>query len=274
MLTLNEETTLRLSRIALEGKSNGNVDDYLGFKEISFHSTEKNEKEQVSLPSNPSFLSRLIPHNIFEALSQGDTLKIVLFFSMFGISLALIPENTSERVLEILEGIYKGSQFMVQKILIIFPIGLWALTATQFATFGFSLVSALTSILVFILIGTLIISLITLIVVRIHSGIKMKKILRSIKEMVVIAMGTSNSLASIPMGIKGLTETLGLKSYRVEGPFSLAVTLCRHGSILVISTASLFALNLYKVPITFSLMVYISGASILAAIAGTGAQEL
>ena len=98
----------------------------------------------------------------------------------------------------------------------------------------------------------------------------MHTILRSIKEMVILAMGTCNSIAAIPVGIKGLLEHLKLESYRVEGPFTLTVTLCRHGSILVFSTASVFALYLYNVPRTFSTLLYVALASIFAAAAGTG----
>lgn len=271
LLKPNDAITLKLSKIALKGNSDTSVADSIGFTEVNFNGGDEVPEKQ-SLAS--AFLDRLIPQNVFEALASGETLKIVLFFSLFGISLALVPVATSESVLAALEGIYKTAQFMVQKILLVFPFGLWAITAGQFATFGFSLVSALTSVLLFIGICTLLIVAITLLVIRVKTGIRMGTILKSIKEMVIIAMGTCNSFASVPMGIKGLTETLGMESYRVEGPFTLAVTLCRHGNILVISAAALFAMYLYSVPITISLVLYIAIASIFAAAAGTGAPGI
>jgi len=261
-----------LSELALEGSGNTNVDDFLGFQEISFSDPEETGAQSNSLIS--SFLDRLIPQNIFEALADGEMLKIVLFFSLFGISLALVPTAVADSVLDALDGIYNTAQFMILKLLLIFPLGLWALTASQFAAFGFTLVLALTSVLAFIGICTVFIIGFTLLIIRLYTGIKIGTILQSIKEMSIIAFGACDSFASVPLGIKGLTETLGMDSFRVEGPLTLGVTLCRHGNIMVLGAASLFALHLYSVPITASLVFYVAFASIFAAMAGTGAPTI
>lgn len=271
MLKPNEAMTAQLSKIALEA-NNTDVDDFLGFKEISFSEPENATAQSESIAS--SFLERLIPQNIFEALAEGEMLKIVLFFSLFGISLALVPKAVSDSVLDALDGIYRTGQFMILKLLLAFPFGLWAISAGQFADFGFSLVTALTSVLAFIGICSSAIIILTLLVIRLYTGIKFALIFKAIKEMVIIAVGACNSFASVPLGLKGLTETLGMDSYRVEGPFTLAVTLCRHGNIMVLGAASLFALRLYSVPVTASVIIYIAVASIFAATAGTGAPTI
>ena len=109
MLVPNDAITRQLSTIALENDQNSR-EVHPGFKEISFFTPDDTASERESKIS--SFIHRLIPQNIFEALSMGETLKVVFYFSLFGISLSSISEKKSHTVLKVLEEIYSISQYI------------------------------------------------------------------------------------------------------------------------------------------------------------------
>src|SRR3989338_8586316 len=103
-----------------------------------------------TIPSNPSsiisnsstnvtlmsFIERLIPNNVFEALAHNYMPAVVVFCLLFGIALQHAAEKTA--FLEILIAIKTASIKIWQWVISLSPIGVFALVAYSAGTIQFS----------------------------------------------------------------------------------------------------------------------------------------
>ena len=78
-----------------------------------------------------------MPTNLFESLAKGDLLPIIFFAVFFGLGLAAIGEK-AEPVKGFLSGTLEAVFWMINKILKLAPIGVFAFICTTVMTFGVS----------------------------------------------------------------------------------------------------------------------------------------
>jgi proton glutamate symport protein len=192
----------------------------------------------------------VVPENIFNALSEGQTLKVLVFSIIFGAALGLIREQVTDTFFDWLETIYKTFNKLIQGMTLLLPFGLCSLLATQFskvsidvllAMFKFVIVAIMTFILIYILS--------TLIIWR-KSGATLFQTIVALKESTVLALATTSSLACIPSAISTLSDRLSFKKQTVTLVTPLSITICRFGSVVYFAMAAIFVAQLYGKPIT------------------------
>ena len=79
----------------------------------------------------------IVPTNIFEALTSGELLPIIFFAVFFGIALSTIGQK-AKPVKLFLSGTLEAVFWMINKILKLAPIGVFAFICTTIMTFGAS----------------------------------------------------------------------------------------------------------------------------------------
>ena len=79
----------------------------------------------------------IIPTNFFEALNKGELLPIIFFAVFFGLGLAAVGKK-AEPVKEFLSGSLEAVFWMINKILKLAPLGVFAFICTTIITFGAS----------------------------------------------------------------------------------------------------------------------------------------
>jgi proton glutamate symport protein len=192
----------------------------------------------------------VVPENIFNALSEGQTLKVLVFSIIFGAALGLVREQVTDTFFDWLETVYKTFNKLIQGMTLLLPFGLCSLLATQFsrvsvdvllAMFKFVIVAIMTFVFIYVLS--------TLIIWR-KSGATLLQTIVALKESTVLALATTSSLACIPSAISTLSDRLPFKKQTVTLVTPLSITICRFGSVVYFAMAAVFVAQLYGKPMT------------------------
>jgi Na+/H+-dicarboxylate symporter len=89
------------------------------------------------------FVVNIIPKNPINAITSGDMLQIVFFAVMFGITLTFVDKTLSKPVIDFFTGMSETMIKMVDIIMKLAPIGVFALIANTISDFGFGILQTL-----------------------------------------------------------------------------------------------------------------------------------
>ncbi len=217
-----------------------------------------------------SFVIGMVPDNIFTALSEGQTLKVLVFAIIFGVSLGLINDTLSEKVFDILDAIFKSFNQLIQWFTLILPFGLCSLLAYQLSRQGTDVMLAMINFILVALATFMIIYATNTIVIWQQSKQSLPSVLSAVREPVILALATSSSLACLPSAIAQLSNKLKFKRQTVNLVTPLSITLCRFGSVIYFALGTLFIAQLYNTSLGITEIFMVIIGSIFAGMATSG----
>jgi len=241
---------------------------------VEIHSEKRAEEKKRKNVSLINFIVNIIPENIFTALANGENLKIIFFCIILGIMMQFIPDQSSNNMITILEGVFDAFQKVITIALYFLPFGLASLVASQISGIGISVLSSLLTVIILVYITVLIIFIIATIVIWRASGKPWHLQFKALKDVIIIALGTRSSFATIPSSLSGLTKELDMNEGKVKLVIPLGITLCRYGNTVIFSFMAVFAAQLYGVAIGFNEILVILIGSVLASMATSGAPGI
>ena len=165
-----------------------------------------------TIPSNPSsiisnsstnvtlmsFIERLIPNNVFEALAHNYMPAVVVFCLLFGIALQHAAEKTA--FLEILIAIKTASIKIWQWVISLSPIGVFALVAYSAGTIQFSGLTGVVIYFVLFFFGAFALTFWILpAIICSFTSLSYFEILKKTRSALVIGVTTSLSVAALPL---------------------------------------------------------------------------
>ncbi|ESA38950.1 sodium:dicarboxylate symporter [Leptolyngbya sp. Heron Island J] len=217
-----------------------------------------------------TFLIGLVPDNIFNALSQGDTLKVLMFSIIVGVSLGLIRDRVTEPCFDILEAIYRTFNQLIDWLTIVLPIGLFSLLAYQLSQQGLDVMLSMINFVIAALITSFVIYVFSTLVVWKQSKVSLLKVLAALREPSILALATSSSLACLPSSIAQLSDALNFNRQTVNLVTPLSITICRFGSVIYFALGSVFVMQLYDKPVGLNNILIVIVGSIFAGMATAG----
>lgn len=232
---------------------------------------EENPLSQAS-PSLLNFFVGIVPSNIMESMTNGNNLQVLFFAIVLGVAAGFIPGRHSDSLLLMLSSIYLAFSKVIKWAMYILPFGLCCLMADQVSRVGPEILIAMTKfVIVFVTCGISIVVICTIIIWK-YSGKGFVEVIVGLKEPIIIALGTRNSLATIPSSLDALHTKLKFDKTKTNLLVPLGVTICRYGSVVYFSLATMFVAQLYDSPLDFHAYVIILIGSILAGMATSGAS--
>lgn len=193
-----------------------------------------------------------IPTNIFEALSTGNTLQIIVFAILLGIVLLSIGEPVSGLV-KVFDQASEAMLKMTDFIMRVSPIGIFALIAQMMTSISSNM---LMQVLNFILTDYAACLIVIFIIQPTAVGLFTKespvKFIRNIMPAIVVAASTTSSAATLPTAINCAEKELGVPENIYGFTLPLGNTCNMNGMAVVLGVISVFASNLYGYPITAS----------------------
>lgn len=271
----NMEMKRSIGRMMIDKDEGVNMGDKLQLKSVireidSRHYTvEKHEKRGLL-----TFIMNLIPENIFAALTQGDTLKIIFFSIVLGIMLKFASPTSSTNLISAFDGIFEAFQALIKIAMYFLPFGLCALLAEQFSQIGFGILASLATLIILIYASSIIIFFVSTLVIWKYAGGSYFRQYAALKDAIMIALGTRSSFTALPSAITGLVDGLNLNKERTNLTVALSFTLFKYGKILIFCIGAVFAAYLYDYSLGFNSYVIIIIGSVLAGMAATGAPSI
>lgn len=229
--------------------------------------------EVASSPGLFSFVQAMIPSNIFTALNRGDNLSILFFSILVGVSMGLMNTTSSKLALSVVDAFFEVFLRIIGWLMYLLPAGLFCLFAGQIAQVGIEIVWATARLIFHIYLASIMLMAVYSIVVwwqsrKTHSYLQS---LAALKQPLLVALGTSSSLATIPAALGVLKENLKIDRNICDLVVPLGFTINPPGTVLHFAIASVFIAQLYGTELGISEMSIILVGSILAGLAASSA---
>ncbi|ATH59358.1 MULTISPECIES: cation:dicarboxylate symporter family transporter [Staphylococcus] len=187
----------------------------------------------------------IVPQNFFEALTAGELLPIIFFAVFFGIALSAIGKK-AQPVKDFLNGSLEAIFWMINKILKLAPIGVFAFICTTIMTFGAAALLPLLKLLLVVIGAMVFFVIVVLGIVARMCGISIFSIIKILKNELVLAFSTSSSESVLPIIMKKM-ENFGSPKDITSFVVPIGYTFNLDGSALYQSIAALFVAQMYGI---------------------------
>ncbi|MBC3412271.1 MULTISPECIES: glutamate/aspartate:proton symporter GltP [Pseudomonas] len=194
-------------------------------------------------------LLNLIPSNIFAALMRGEMLPIIFFSVMFGMGLSTLNADLREPLVRTFQGVSETMFKVTHMIMNYAPIGVFALIAVTVANFGFASLLPLAKLVVLVYFAIAFFAFMVLGLVARVFGFSVIKIMRIMKDELILAYSTSSSETVLPRVIEKMEKYGAPKSicsFVVPTGYSFNLD----GSTLYQSIAAIFIAQLYGIDLS------------------------
>lgn len=226
--------------------------DKLPKGDITKYQSSAHSAEQATTYGNHLIdtLVHIVPTNLFESMAKGELLPIIFFAVFFGLGLAAIGEK-AEPVKGFLNGTLEAVFWMINKILKLAPIGVFAFICTTVMTFGASALIPLFKLLVFVVFAMVFFVIVVLGIVARMVGISIFSIMKILKSELLLAFSTSSSEAVLPIMMKKM-ERFGSPKDVTSFVIPIGYSFNLDGSALYQSIAALFVAQMYNIHLSLT----------------------
>jgi DAACS family dicarboxylate/amino acid:cation (Na+ or H+) symporter len=216
-------------------------------------------------------LVQIVPDNPLRAAANGDFLAVMFFALLFGVGLALTRSEGARRVEAVLEGLYDVTMRLIQLVIALAPIGVFALMFSLTAELGYEVLRQLLSYVAVVLLAlTLHQFVIFSLSVYFLGGRSPLWFFRSIQEAMLTAFTTSSSNATLPTALKVAEQNLKLPAHVSRFVLTIGSTANQNGTALFEGVTVLFLAQFYGVELSLQSQVTVVAICILGGIGTAG----
>ncbi|MDE0887349.1 MAG: dicarboxylate/amino acid:cation symporter [Myxococcota bacterium] len=217
----------------------------------------------------------IVPQNIVSAFGQNIRMLQVVFFALFfGVCLVLAPNEHTRAVKSVIQGVSDVTIKMVDLIMLVAPIGVFALiagTITAVAgddvTKALSLLSSLGFYTAVVILGLLLhVILVYSVIVHFFTRFSLKEFFTGIAPAQLLAFSTSSSAATLPVTLECAEENLGVRSEVASFVLPLGATINLDGTALYQAVATVFIAQALGMPLDLVAQLTIVLTALLASI--------
>lgn len=157
------------------------------------------------------FLMNIIPTTIISPFVNGDILQVLFVAVLFGISLALVGER-GKPVTDFLQAVMQPVFRLVSILMKAAPVGAFGAMAFTIGRYGIESVANLAMLVGTFYLTSLLFVLVVLGAVARYNGFSILKLIRYIREELLLVLGTSSSEAALPTLMQKMERAGAAKS--------------------------------------------------------------
>ncbi|MCL1037001.1 dicarboxylate/amino acid:cation symporter [Shewanella corallii] len=227
--------------------------------------------EQGKVPGVIDTLIGMIPTNVFESLTGGNILQILVFSIFFGIALTKVKGDGAKPIISGLNTVVDAFVWMINCVMVIAPIGVFGLMADSVGTFGFQALEVVIKLFLVFVVAILIYGFIFFpLIVRTFSKVSARQFISAMKKPQVMALSTASSMATLPVNMETCEEELGVSKATSAFVLPLGATINMSGNAIYYGLVAMFFAQMYNVDLTMMAYVAIIFTSTLGAIGQAG----
>lgn len=234
--------------------------------------------DNVTVAAEPtSFAStvlNIIPTNIFQALTEGVMLQVILFALMIGIILAKMGDQV-----EVVKNFFgQFNDIMMEMTLLVMklaPIGVFSLITRTFAEIGFGAFIPMLKYMGAVILALAVQCFIVYLgLLKIFTGLNPIIFIKNFFPVMAFAFSTATSNATIPMSIDTLAEKMGVSKRISSFTIPLGATINMDGTAIMQGVAVVFAAQAYGMHLTMVDYLTVIGTATLASIGTAGVPSV
>ena len=214
--------------------------------------------------------SNIFPTNIFQSLSDGNIIHLLIFSVLIGISASKVKDN-AKTFINYFHEFNTVINELVKIIISFTPIAVYCILSKTFATQGLETLTPLMGYFFTVAFVLLIHFFITFsLLLKTFTNLNPKKFFINIKEVIVFTFSTSSSSASIPFTLKAATEKCGINKSISSFTIPLGATINMDGTAIMQGCATFFLASLYGIDLGMSEILTIVVTATVASIGTAG----
>lgn len=221
----------------------------------------------ATIPTGLDFIVQLVPPNPFKAAADGNLLPVIVFVTVFAIATATLPRERRASLINMADAVTDALIRVVQWVLVIAPIGIFALVAPTAAQYGWEVVRAMLWFIAAVIIGLLVfIAAVYLPSVTLLARLAPLRFLRAAYPSMFMGFSATTSMAALPNMLDAADKDLHIARPVSGFVLPLGASINRAGSALFQAVAVLFIARLYGIPFGFGHMLQAGVAVFLASL--------
>ena len=191
----------------------------------------------------------IFPENIAQAVAEGQVLQIVIFSVIFGIGLALLPEDKKRPMLQFSESLSQVMFKFTNIIMYFAPIGVGAAIAHATEELGIGILLALAKLLCTLYLALFVFLVLVLGTVMLICRIPVRNFIKAVSEPVSIAFATTSSESALPKAMENM-QKIGVPGKIVSFVLPTGYTFNLDGTTLYLSLAAIFVAQAAGIPMS------------------------
>ena len=225
------------------------------------------QRAAETLPTGIQFIVQLVPPNPFKAAAEGNLLPVIVFVTIFAIATATLPHERRVPLTVIADSATDALIRIVQWVLVIAPLGIFALVAPTAARYGWEIVRAMLWFMAAVIVGVAVLhALVYLPSVALFARLSPRRFLRAAYPSMFMGFSATSSMAALPNMFEAADKELQLPRPVSGFVLPIGASINRAGSALFQAIAVLFVARLYGIPFGLTQMLSAGVAVFLASL--------
>ncbi|NVD06877.1 dicarboxylate/amino acid:cation symporter [Vibrio sp. JPW-9-11-11] len=223
------------------------------------------------LPTFWATITGMIPTNVFQSLNEANILQILVFCMFFGIAISKQAKERREPIINGVNCIVDAMVWMINKVMIIAPIGVFGLMAEAVGTFGFGALMVVFKLFVVYVAAILIFGFVVYpLMVHVFTKTSAKKFLTAMKKPQAVALSTASSMATLPVTTDTVEHELGVRNSTASFVLPLGATINMSGNAIYYGLVAIFFAQLFNIDLGMGAYIAIIVTSTLGAVGQAG----
>ncbi|MEO1856113.1 MAG: dicarboxylate/amino acid:cation symporter [Rubritalea sp.] len=218
------------------------------------------------------FFKKLFPSNIIKAASDnGQMLGLIVFSILFGVAMTRLPSRDISTLQGAIQGINDVMILITQWIMMLAPIGVFALMFPVVYESGWRIFIEMGSYFGTVLTALAIHMFITLpLILKFLGGLNPLSHFKAMQTALLTAFSTASSSATLPLTMRCVQENAGVSSRTSSFTLPLGATVNMDGTALYECVAVIFVAQVMGVDLAFGAQFVIVVAALLTSIGVAG----
>lgn len=203
------------------------------------------------IPTVAEWIVGLVPANPVRAAADGAMLPLIVFAVAFGLAAGRLTGEPRRAVLGFADGVAQAALTLVRWILLLAPVGVFALALPLAARLGIGVAGAVAGYVVLVSAGcVLFMAVILYPAAALFGGVSLVEFARAALPAQAVAFSARSSLAALPAMIEQSRDRLRLPGEITDFLLPLAAATFRAGAGIGVTGGVFFIARLYGVDLT------------------------
>ena len=200
-----------------------------------------------------------VPKNIFDSLTQGSIIQIIVFALFFGLALNKYLQSHSEtQLFQIIVDFNEVIITVIRYVMYLAPLGIFALIASTISHLGLQIILPLVKYLLVYGLGTILFLGIWILVITLYCKVSPLRLITNMKNMSVMALATTSSAITLPVALEETETKLGLSKRITNLVLPLGMSLNSNGSAMHMAFTVMTIAQMYQLEFDITKMIYLA----------------
>lgn len=200
-----------------------------------------------------------LPTNIFDSLSKGSIIQIIVFALFFGIGLnRYIQSKPESKLFELIIDFNEVIINVIRYVMLVAPLGIFALIASTISNLGLQIILPLIKYLLVYATASLLFMGLWILIITIYCKVNPIQLVRNMKSMTVMALATTSSAITLPIAMEEAHEKLGLSDRITNLVLPLGMSLNSNGSAMHMALTVMTISQMYQMDFDLSKMITVA----------------